>query len=1073
MNGPSVSSYLPVFMLLCHIFDVQYSAGLPRWAIYTALNWNIALINSGFWFDNLLRDKSFGDELGLWLNANLIKDITLKKPQSYGMKPIQKVHPEVNYDTIPESKFPEVNRIISIIISKLRKISNPLCLLYLLNDVIALNNCPLYLITDIYAEQERSARMIHNNGTYNNYVVTQEIVKGDYTIPYRYRCTSFTAELEEHLQEIVTKGVKDMIDAQKFKNLTYDYMELLTSKSQGDRVIANEANVSTTSRFLAMLLNHDWLTSQSKFLDEIKKPTISSNRSQLYRRTRMVAAVNNAKQYFFMIIRLVIEATGKHDKTYGLAKQTGGFKDVASLMENSSSEYTMNFNGDIAGFDSSWSTTLMRFVVYKIIIILQDLLTSNDITEFGPFRWEAAHILGQDDKTSIDINPITAMCLYASESILSSNVLLRSLADASLQLGINVILSSGGFHTSGINTITNGALTQLSIKHSGFEAEREECVGDDINVRFKLKDDSDVNLAKKKIDDAFTKVYAHFGFTIESNTFCYKTEFLQEVAYHGRLAFKIQRVGIYSDERHDNRALPGPRLLDVYRESFAELQRRGKNECEAKMWLYFILLSRTNILISSEPLNIRTEMKDKPKQSPQSNKRIANVNCPIVISDCLCLPPVDHDCSFPCFKDGATYYSIHGITKISDLLETTLLTHPYILGDDTAHADHMNSFQRMFNQFADHENCYTTTFRNLIPSTKPEEFLNLTCPDFPKSLITPPCYQDPRNFSVKQGFKEISKYNDIDRTQFVRIDTTPGKKTIEGKQRYLHNFNIQDFFNYVIRLKIGELETDEDGYSTIHLHNDAPPTAKFIKWTLDRVNTQSREPISRLWTDIFRPYASSESHTCQERNTHSDVTNTEIKTNSTMFSHCSPGIQMLTKVMNYYPYFPFREKRNVIWVKMNGPSVSSYLPVFMLLCHIFDVQYSAGLPRWAIYTALNWNIALINSGFWFDNLLRDKSFGDELGLWLNANLIKDITLKKPQSYGMKPIQKVHPEVNYDTIPESKFPEVNRIISIIISKLRKISNPLCLLYLLNDVIALNNCPLYLITDIYAEQERSLA
>ncbi|KAG8176723.1 hypothetical protein JTE90_003354 [Oedothorax gibbosus] len=244
---------------------------------------------------------------------------------------------------------------------------------------------------------------------------------------------------------------------------------------------------------------------------------------------------------------------------------------------------------------------------------------------------------------------------------------------------------------------------------------------------------------------------------------------------------------------------------------------------------------------------------------------------PLVISDCLCLPPVDHDCTFPRFKDGATYSSIHGITKISDLLETTLLTHPYILGDDTVHADHMNSFQRMFNQFADHDNCYTTTFRNLIPSTKPEEFLNLTCPDFPNSLITPPCYQDPRNFSVKQGFKEILKYNDIDRTQFVRIDMTPGKKTIEGKQRYLHNFTIQDFSNYAIRLKIGELETDEDGYSTIHLHNDAPPTAKFIKWTLDRVNTQSREPISRLWTDIFRPYASSESHTCQEKNTPSDA----------------------------------------------------------------------------------------------------------------------------------------------------------------------------------------------------------
>ncbi|KAG8175918.1 hypothetical protein JTE90_015022 [Oedothorax gibbosus] len=275
------------------------------------------------------KDKSFGDVMSLWINSNLIGDLCLIVPTVDGIPTPRKLHPEVKYDTLPESKFPEINELLKKILSKIKTMKNPLCLLYQLNDTIMLANCPLYIITDIYTEQDRSARMTHNKGTLHAYKPTLTITKDEYEMPLEFEYTGHMSELHEGYKNLFQKGIRDMINQGKFKSLTYEFMELLTSKSQGDKVMEKSSDTTTSSRFLAMLIHNSWLSSEAEFVEEIKKRTISSNRSQLYRRTRMVAAVNNAKQFFFMIIRLVLTAAGKYDSIYALGKQTELQKQVS------------------------------------------------------------------------------------------------------------------------------------------------------------------------------------------------------------------------------------------------------------------------------------------------------------------------------------------------------------------------------------------------------------------------------------------------------------------------------------------------------------------------------------------------------------------------------------------------------------------------------------------------------------------------------------------------------------------------------------------------------------------------
>lgn len=68
---------------------------------------------------------------------------------------------------------------------------------------------------------------------------------------------------------------------------------------------------------------------------------ISSYRFQIYRQARVVAAISNVRQYVFLPFRLILESSGKFLPGYALGKQSGTFKDVATLMGHAGDSSTL------------------------------------------------------------------------------------------------------------------------------------------------------------------------------------------------------------------------------------------------------------------------------------------------------------------------------------------------------------------------------------------------------------------------------------------------------------------------------------------------------------------------------------------------------------------------------------------------------------------------------------------------------------------------------------------------------------------------------------------------------------
>jgi hypothetical protein len=103
-----------------------------------------------------------------------------------------------------------------------------------------------------------------------------------------------------------------MIDKRDFLGLDKEYVNLLTSKSQGDQASDERFNVKTLARFSSFIIDHDWLTDRIIFENMIQSIIVSSYRFQIYRRVRVVAAISNVRQYCFLRLRLILEASGEY-----------------------------------------------------------------------------------------------------------------------------------------------------------------------------------------------------------------------------------------------------------------------------------------------------------------------------------------------------------------------------------------------------------------------------------------------------------------------------------------------------------------------------------------------------------------------------------------------------------------------------------------------------------------------------------------------------------------------------------------------------------------------------------------
>lgn len=274
--------------------------------------------------------------------------------------------------------------------------------------------------------------MQHDHGAYTYYKADSFFQIDQHRCPKDLQLHGLTNNLVNIWRPIFSKGIDRLTERGAFLDIVHEYMELLTSKSQGDKAVDEIHGYSTTSCFLALLINNSWMHSQAEFQKEISLPTISSNKFQMYRRARM-AAVNNAKQFVFVIFRLIISNYADY---YGLGKQTGQFKDVASLMQESANLHALNYNGDIAGFDSHWSSALMRLLIIVITNLPHDKLDHTHVKNFGPFNWTQGFIVDEMGNIRaeqlIDINPIVHAIIICYNEIFSSKVKLRSLAESIL-----------------------------------------------------------------------------------------------------------------------------------------------------------------------------------------------------------------------------------------------------------------------------------------------------------------------------------------------------------------------------------------------------------------------------------------------------------------------------------------------------------------------------------------------------------------------------------------------------------------------------------------------------------------
>jgi hypothetical protein len=258
---------------------------------------------------------------------------------------------------------------------------------------------------------------------------------------------------------------------------------------------------------------------------------------------------------------------------------------VATLMSHASDSSSLCVCSDISGFDASRSSYLLKLLFLVCIEVVDKLLTPRDIVRYGPYGWSTATVecikngvIEFDEKV---VNPIVHMMIRNLNALLDSQVAMKSMAAIVMSVSINIILTSGAFTTSSCNTFLNAGIAHVIIK----ELKRllllcvfMAVVGDDIYQVITVPQDMTTNQAWLKVDEVVKKIYSYFGFVVTSMCFRYVCDFLQEIAFCGRLSFRVHRVGIYPDERHDNKALPMPRLLNVYRESMCELQRRGKYE---------------------------------------------------------------------------------------------------------------------------------------------------------------------------------------------------------------------------------------------------------------------------------------------------------------------------------------------------------------------------------------------------------------------------------------------------------------------------------------------------------------
>lgn len=263
----------------------------------------------------------------------------------------------------------------------------------------------------------------------------------------------------------------------------------------------------------------------------------------------------------------------------------------------------------ISGFDSSWSSYLLKLLFLLCIQVVDEKLTKRDIIRYGPYNWTYIDVEricnGVCQYTLKEVNPIVHMMIRNLDDLLDSRVAMRSMAAVVMSVSINIVLTSGAFTTSSANTFLNAGIGNIISFYC--KKERLRCrfmavVGDDIYSSINVPQDVTTIEAWAIVDRIVNEIYSYFGFVVTSYCFRYICDFLQEISLFGRLGFRLHRVGIYSDERRDNRHLPMPKLLNVYRESMCELQRRGKYEAVPCLWLRFVLLTRGRILMSSNDM---------------------------------------------------------------------------------------------------------------------------------------------------------------------------------------------------------------------------------------------------------------------------------------------------------------------------------------------------------------------------------------------------------------------------------------------------------------------------------------
>nr|QPN36950.1 hypothetical protein [Shenzhen reo-like virus 1] len=457
---------------------------------------------------------------------------------------------------------------------------------WLLMWLISAGNPGIYFRTSLLLEYEKSVGpQIHETPIVPRMIdYVQEGVLRFNVAMSTERCAPELKYVIDTFNEWLDKSLNVLVNCEEH------FVSILTSNSQGIKVdpksiVVNNLpdviqNITSVKqkRIAGFTYDREPYEQYSSFITELLTNGKCAIRFQNNRRARIVEIVPNVDQTAWQLILMIFEALKEKDERIAVGKQQGSIIDMKVQMYATGQLNTVSLFSDISGADAS----VQPFIGTLFALLLAQKIVANNYGDSKYFSCSSKKFVSPTTGKVWDI-PALAVCLLTVIATRDQkNYILRD-PITSVDLKIKpAIFESGRYDTSAQHTMMFTLLHQKS--YSEYLSDYSDKPQWQVKA-YKFGDDS-LEIAKsnfqvmdfkslEKYQLQSIKDMKGLGFKMEAAVSTYISDFLQQMAFNGRVVPKSARSSIYCDERQDTANRDVLDRLDVVANVITAAAQRG------------------------------------------------------------------------------------------------------------------------------------------------------------------------------------------------------------------------------------------------------------------------------------------------------------------------------------------------------------------------------------------------------------------------------------------------------------------------------------------------------------------